>query len=625
MKRIKHAALVALVSWLSAPLAFADPVPPPALHAVTHNGEMSGTGTIASPLGLTPCGSPGQGWIWNGSAFACASAGGITNGAGNNVIMKSNGTNAVASAASDNGTTFSIGDALSVTGAATFSAGWTSTAGANLLGEEEYNTTSATDTSATYANVNWPRTARAVLWSISGAVTIRGMGFTSGSPVNGQHFEICVFGGGTLTLTNEDSLETTATLRYNIPNAQNMIVNSGRCSDFTYETSSNRWHPRSGVGSGFGGTSGDFTMYGGINNIQTAPLHDDGSFISSSTSRQWTMSSSMLGTATQHGLLTAYSAGTNLTVGDGGIQSFQQSSYDTSAADRQSLAIYAGNTATKGVAGHLLANYAVMATASGGDSNFSFYGVAGQIYNANAAHWGSTETVDGLATFNAGLTVGGGQPVTLSTNVGSFAMPNGGNGSSLIMGATSTVAGAPGEIQIVNNTGTRNLEIDVIGNTTATSNVIPRYGLYRGAAGGSLKGALQLDDGTFPGAAADDMVLYSANKVAISSGGTTPELVFTSNNHINIPSQAGKPTLTSCGTSPTNTGSDIDGTFTTGTGGTTCTATFAKTYTNQPSCVLTTYGSATPPTCSVSATAITCSTTVAATTYAYHCASQNGT
>ncbi|HSN26961.1 MAG TPA: hypothetical protein VLT45_11760, partial [Kofleriaceae bacterium] len=178
----------------------------------------------------------------------------------------------------------------------------------------------------------------------------------------------------------------------------------------------------------------------------------------------------------------------------------------------------------------------------------------------------------------------------------------------------------------IQNTGaTRNLEIDIIGNTTTVSNVIPRYGLYRGAAGGTLKGALQLDDGTFPGMSADDLVLYSSAKLGFSGGGTTPEFILTSNQHVNIPSAAGKPALTSCGTSPSNTGSDIAGTFTTGTGGTTCTATFAKTFTNAPSCVFSTNGSATLPTCTVSATAITCSTTVAATTYAYHCVSQNGT
>lgn len=58
---------------------------------------------------------------WNGSAFACASAGGgggITNSAGNNIIMKSNGTNAVASTITDNGTIVSTPSQFQIGGTA---------------------------------------------------------------------------------------------------------------------------------------------------------------------------------------------------------------------------------------------------------------------------------------------------------------------------------------------------------------------------------------------------------------------------------------------------------------------------------------------------------------------------
>lgn len=74
-----------------------------------------------------------------------------------------------------------------------------------------------------------------------------------------------------------------------------------------------------------------------------------------------------------------------------------------------------------------------------------------------------------------------------------------------------------------------------------------------------------------------------------------------------------------CGTGAAIAGTDVAGRVTTGTGGTSCTITFAATFTNAPSCVLFTEGSATPPTCTISATAITCTTTVAATTYDYQC------
>lgn len=57
---------------------------------------------------LSSC-STNQVLKWNGSAWACSTqSGGITNGAGANVITKSDGTNLVASSATDDGTTFAI-------------------------------------------------------------------------------------------------------------------------------------------------------------------------------------------------------------------------------------------------------------------------------------------------------------------------------------------------------------------------------------------------------------------------------------------------------------------------------------------------------------------------------------
>ena len=79
------------------------------------------------------------------------------------------------------------------------------------------------------------------------------------------------------------------------------------------------------------------------------------------------------------------------------------------------------------------------------------------------------------------------------------------------------------------------------------------------------------------------------------------------------------PSLSSCGTSPAITGTDVAGFFTVGSAITTCTVTFAGTFTNEPSCIIHTSGSATEPTCTVTATAITCSVVVASTKYYYHC------
>jgi len=140
-----------LLVLLVAATAYADPVVSPGLRKVSHDSTLTGAGTLASALGLAPCGSPGQTWVWNGTTFACGSAGGtvtnvdtlaplqggpitgsgtislincaanqiykmngggtawacsadasgITNSAGANVVMKSDGTNAVASDISD--------------------------------------------------------------------------------------------------------------------------------------------------------------------------------------------------------------------------------------------------------------------------------------------------------------------------------------------------------------------------------------------------------------------------------------------------------------------------------------------------------------------------------------------
>lgn len=79
------------------------------------------------------------------------------------------------------------------------------------------------------------------------------------------------------------------------------------------------------------------------------------------------------------------------------------------------------------------------------------------------------------------------------------------------------------------------------------------------------------------------------------------------------------PALTSCGTSPAVVGSDVAGVVTTGSAATTCTITFARTYTTAPSCYFLPTGTATMPVYTVSATAITVATDIASTVYNYGC------
>lgn len=86
-----------------------------------------------------------------------------------------------------------------------------------------------------------------------------------------------------------------------------------------------------------------------------------------------------------------------------------------------------------------------------------------------------------------------------------------------------------------------------------------------------------------------------------------------------IVSRGTKPTLSSCGTSPTmNNGTAQAGTFTTGTGATACTVTFDLDFGAAPSCVVTAR-SGTQPAYSTAFDALTLSTAAASAIYDYVC------
>lgn len=80
------------------------------------------------------------------------------------------------------------------------------------------------------------------------------------------------------------------------------------------------------------------------------------------------------------------------------------------------------------------------------------------------------------------------------------------------------------------------------------------------------------------------------------------------------------PTITSCGTTPSVGASSTKfaGDFTTGSAATTCTVTFASSYANAPTCVISGSG-VVGPTYTTSTTAITITVDVASTTYHYVC------
>lgn len=76
MKKASAIALAVITASLVALVVYAQPVPGGGLRFVTHNSEMTGSGTIGSPLGLITSCSSTQVLAWNGSAWACAASGG---------------------------------------------------------------------------------------------------------------------------------------------------------------------------------------------------------------------------------------------------------------------------------------------------------------------------------------------------------------------------------------------------------------------------------------------------------------------------------------------------------------------------------------------------------------------
>ena len=109
----------------------------------------------------------------------------------------------------------------------------------------------------------------------------------------------------------------------------------------------------------------------------------------------------------------------------------------------------------------------------------------------------------------------------------------------------------------------------------------------------------------------------ASNGLTISSG----TFLFSSlGGHMSVVGGSA-PAASSCGStpSPTVAGTDLAGRLTTGGTATSCTLTFASTYTNAPMCLVRGEGTATDPTYTTSATAITMTVDVAATVYDYIC------
>jgi hypothetical protein len=103
-------------------------------------------------------------------------------------------------------------------------------------------------------------------------------------------------------------------------------------------------------------------------------------------------------------------------------------------------------------------------------------------------------------------------------------------------------------------------------------------------------------------------------------GGTERWRVFGANGHHRVLGTTPSDSVACDGsTSATVAGTDTAFKVTTGTGATSCTMTFASTYTVAPVCTVMPEGTTTLPTCTISATAITCTTVAGGTAYNFRC------
>jgi hypothetical protein len=225
---------------------------------------IGGTATLPS-VGLTTGCSATNVLAWSGSVWACSAGGGITNGAGNNVIPKSNGTNLVASSISDNGTTISTSEIVTLTGqlnahgnvdvvgnlvvnsgslvtvgsATSFLSNVTSTSGTNTLG----NLTLSPVTPASF------NTIQNDYAGCSATATICRLNCTAGScdftgisgGVDGRQLVLENIGSGNIVLYHQNTNSTTPADRFLMTSGTQTTMLSGGHIPIFYDGTQSRW------------------------------------------------------------------------------------------------------------------------------------------------------------------------------------------------------------------------------------------------------------------------------------------------------------------------------------------------------------------------------------------------
>ncbi len=200
------------------------------------------------------------------------------------------------------------------------------------------------------------------------------------------------------------------------------------------------------------------------------------------------------GPSGQHGALTVIGSGVGLTAFDGGVQSFQLSTFDVTTGPTQSLAGFFSNAATKSAGVNTLTNIAVSANAVGGDTNFSWLSLNGFMRQDGGALFGTTVegfTVSafgasapiGEALFDCPLRVTNTQEVDLGNNVRPFFIPGSAVLNAQIGIGLNTSTGSQLNLKNV-VPGSATAGINLALDTTVTAGIRGGLLLYRGAGGG---------------------------------------------------------------------------------------------------------------------------------------------
>lgn len=628
------AAIVALL-WTSPPVT-AQPVPPPGLRVVTHGDEMSGSGTAASPLGLrTDCSST-EGLAWDGNSWECSALGSTyTAGDGLSLAMDvfsinpcdegeilKYTTGSWACAADATGgtidgtgstnamTSWSDSDTLTHSTATTHgvatSSATASTTAFDVDATGTYNTTAgslnsvgfwstATTTRASGANALNNYGGRFAASGAQANYSLRSDGTSaSGTSAWGGYF--AATGAGTNTAVRAEASGGSTNIALSLSGALQANGDSGSVGEvLTLDGSGLPTWSAPGVNGS--GTANKVAKWSDSDTLADSSISDDGS--TASTTLPFTSSGKITAAS---GTSNGFALGSDATI----VWDSGSSELDITA-NGQSFGL--------GASGKFQTTTDIL---GGGDLSVTG-GIGGaSITTSGDAFFGGTTTVAQLLlTEQEVSTTGTIDDLALNDTTTHLIFTG---GSSIIL--TGMTGGADNRCILVTASTTSGAGVAIThegsGSTAANRSVTAGSGSWTLISNATVMACYEGADSRwhwvfntrFPSIVVSGSA--SAGSLAVTGtttlsgnvvGGDGDSDTFT----IRLPKDDGTPpTLSSCGTSPSVTGGSWAFTITTGSGGSpSCTATFASTKTNAPTCVVTGQGASDYNLSAVSATAIT--------------------